>query len=189
MMMKPASLTGHLLLAMPGMTDANFTQSVTLICLHTTEMAVGLIINRPTRLTLRELLDHLSLAPGTQEDTLRQPVYQGGPVQTERGFIVHSPDCTGESTQPINDGLSMSSSRDVLDAIARGRGPRRFLVALGYAGWESGQLEREIVDNAWLSSPADQDLIFDLPAEQRWQAAAQRIGVRLDRLSIDAGHA
>ncbi|EQD35168.1 protein containing DUF179 [mine drainage metagenome] len=188
-MMKDSSLTGHLLLAMPGLSDAHFTQSVTLICLHNTEMAVGLIINRPTNLTLRELFNHLSLAPSTPSDILDQPVYQGGPVQTERGFIVHSPDCTGESTQSINDGLSMSSSRDVLDAIARGKGPRQFLVALGYAGWEPGQLEREISENAWLSAHADHDLIFDLPAEQRWQAAAQRIGVRLDRLSIDAGHA
>ncbi len=187
--MKHGSLTGHLLLAMPGITDANFTQSVTLVCLHTTEMAVGVIINRPTNLTLRELFDHLTLAPGTRSEILNQPVYQGGPVQTERGFIVHSPDCAGESTQSINGGLSMSSSRDVLDAISQGKGPRQFLVALGYAGWESGQLEREIGENAWLSTPADHDLIFDLPPEQRWQAAAQRIGVHLDRLSIDAGHA
>lgn len=187
--MQDDSLTGQLLVAMPGMKDPNFMQSVTLICLHNTEMAVGLTINRPTNLTLHELFSHLSLTPGTPSDILEQPVYQGGPVQTERGFILHSPDCTGESTQPINEGLSMSSSRDILDAIAQGKGPRQFLVALGYAGWESGQLEREIGENAWLSTPADPNLIFNLPAEQRWQAAAQLIGVQLDRLSIDAGHA
>ncbi len=183
------SLTGQLLLAMPGMIDTNFAQSVTLICVHTPELAIGLIINRPTNLTLRELFDHLSLVPGVRDDRLNHPVYQGGPVQPERGFIVHSPDCIGESTQEISDGLSMSSSKDVLEAIVQGRGPRQFLVALGYAGWKPGQLEREISENAWLSSPSSQDLIFDLPADQRWEAAARRIGVHLDRLSIDAGHA
>ncbi len=186
--MKQDFLTGNLLLAMPNLADANFVQSVTLICLHTPQMALGLVVNRPTNLTLGSLFGHLSLKSDRSE-ILEQPVYQGGPVQTERGFILHSADCSGESTQRINDQLAMSSSRDMLDAIARGEGPSRFLVTLGYAGWESGQLEREISENAWLSSPVDPDLIFTLPPEKRWAIAAERIGVRMGHLSIDAGHA
>jgi putative transcriptional regulator len=182
------SLTNHFLIAMPGLQDPNFARTVTYVCEHTEQGAMGIIINRPTEVTLGELLAQLDI--DTQLAAVRAaPVYQGGPVQTDRGFVLHSAGPSFDSTLNINAQISVTTSRDVLEAIAGGEGPRLSLVALGYAGWGSGQLERELSANAWLSGPADNDIIFRLDAESRWLAAAKLLGVDMNLLSGEAGHA
>ncbi len=182
------SLTGDLLVAMPGLRDPNFEHTVTLVCQHNEDGALGLVINRPSDYRLGELLRHLDLS--SDDDGLTgQPVLNGGPLQRERGFVLHPPDGHWASTHTIDAGLSLTTSRDILEALAAGRGPARALVALGYAGWEPGQLERELRDNAWLTVGADHELLFSVPLEQRWSAAAARMGVDAQRLSPYAGNA
>lgn len=182
------SLTNHFLIAMPGLQDPNFARTVTYVCEHTEQGAMGIVINRPTDVTLGELLSQLEIS--TRLDWVRDtPVYQGGPVQTDRGFVLHSTGPRFDSTLDITPRISVTTSRDVLEAIADGQGPERSLIALGYAGWGSGQLEQEMSANAWLSGPADDDIIFRLEAESRWQAAARLLGVDLNLLSGEAGHA
>ena len=181
-------LTNQFLVAMPAMDDPNFRESVTLICEHNDEGALGIIINRPMDVVLEDVLKQLSLK-ALHAETRRWPVYLGGPVQTQRGFVIHEPHGIWEATLKVGDGLEVTTSRDVLAAVAEGQGPRRCFVALGYAGWTAGQLEEELKGNAWLSTPADARIIFDTPVELRWQAAASLIGVDLALLSGDAGHA
>jgi len=182
-----ASLANHFLIAMPRLADPNFTRTVTLLCDHSAEGAMGLVINRPTDLTLRDVYEQLNItATGPEAD---QSVYLGGPVQNNRGFVLHEPLGHWEATLPVTDTLGVSTSRDILDAIARHEGPDHYLVALGYAGWGPGQLERELADNAWLSVPASREIIFHLPIEERWRAAATLVGVDLATLSGDTGHA
>jgi len=182
-----ASLANHFLIAMPRLADPNFTRTVTLLCDHSAEGAMGLVINRPTDLKLRDVYDQLSItATGPEAD---QSVYLGGPVQNNRGFVLHEPLGHWEATLPVTDTLGVSTSRDILDAIARHEGPDHYLVALGYAGWGPGQLERELADNAWLSVPASREIIFHLPIEERWRAAATLVGVDLATLSGETGHA
>ncbi len=184
----PEYLTNHFLIAMPGLADPNFYHTVTYICEHNGSGALGIVINRPLTTTLGEIFDHLKIqtkAPAIAQ----QVVYLGGPVQPERGFIVHRPLGDWDATLKITDDIGVSSSRDILAAIAEGTGPQRSLIALGYAGWGAGQLEQEMVQNAWLSGPADERILFALPVEQRWSAAAQLLGVDLNLLSSDAGHA
>ncbi len=183
-----ACLTNHFLIAMPNLADPNFSRTVTLICEHSSEGAMGLIINRPTDLRLREILQQLDIE-GTEVASLDLPVHLGGPVQGSRGFVVHEPLGNWESTLPVSDTLGVSTSRDILVAIAQNRGPQRSFLALGYAGWAPGQLEREIAENAWLSGPADRSILFEMPAEQRWGAAANLLGIDLAALSEEAGHA
>ena len=182
------SLGNHFLIAMPQLADPNFFHSVTYICEHTEEGALGLVINRPLDLTLNEVFEQMDI-PTDNCQSLDEPIYTGGPVQQERGFILHSPAGSWESSAPITDTISITTSRDILEAIARNEGPEQTLIALGYAGWGAGQLEQELADNAWLSGPADPDIIFSTPVEGRWKAAAKRLGVDLDLLSSDAGHA
>ena len=181
-------LTHKFLIAMPAMADPNFAGSVVYVCEHTDKGALGLVINRPTELTLENLFDRIELkleiAPWKDA-----PVYYGGPVQTERGFVVHAPLGDWEATLKVSDEIGVTASQDVLAAIAAGRGPKRALIALGYAGWGAGQLEREMADNAWLSGPATPEVLFDTPVEKRWAAAAALLGVDLNLLSSDAGHA
>lgn len=182
------NFTNQFLIAMPNLADPNFFQSVTYICDHSEQGALGIVINHVMDLELGELLDHLKMEVSAPESR-HLPLYNGGPVQVERGFVLHQPLGDWESTLPVTDDLGLTTSRDILAAIARGEGPERVLVALGYAGWGAGQLEQEMAENAWLSCPADTRIIFELPAEQRWRAAAARLGIDLDLLAGDAGHA
>lgn len=186
--MQSTNLTSHFLIAMPALADPNFQQTVTFICAHNEEGAMGIVINRQLDLALGEVLSQMDLQP-VNETIERRHVYHGGPVQTDRGFILHTPEKTWESSIQISDGISVTTSRDILEAIANDEGPQSSLVALGYAGWGAGQLEQEIGDNAWLSGPADTGIIFNTPCEQRWQTAAALLGVDIQTLSSDIGHA
>lgn len=187
-MRSDASFTNHFLIAMPSLADVNFYRTVTLICEHSSDGAMGIVINRTTDLRLRDILEQLELE-ALEESVADQPVYLGGPVQNNRGFVLHEPLGRWESTLPISDTLGVSTSRDILAAIAENRGPDRFLIALGYAGWAAGQLEREISENSWLSGPANREIVFDVPLERRWVAAAELVGVDLSNLSSETGHA
>jgi putative transcriptional regulator len=188
-MSKGAFLTNQFLIAMPAMTDDNFSQTVTLICEHNPQGALGLIINRPLDMQLSDIFRQLKL-PTTREPLSSQPVLQGGPVQTDRGFVVHrAEERTWDSTLRVSDQVHVTTSRDILDAMARGAGPSEAFVALGYAGWEAGQLENEMVQNAWLSVAAAPTVLFETPYEERWRAAGRLLGVDLATLSPHAGHA
>ena len=196
-------LTNQFLIAMPGMGDDNFAGAVVYLCEHTADGALGLVINKPIDITLRKLFDkvELPLAPGSLGD---QPVYFGGPVQTERGFVLHEPmpdaDRPGEGPHPgphpgpynstlkIPGGLQMTTSKDVLEALAQGGGPKRLLVTLGYCGWGAGQLEDELGRNGWLTVDAVPEIIFDTPVEQRYQRAIALLGFDPRMLSAEAGH-
>ncbi|MDD5036512.1 MAG: YqgE/AlgH family protein [Methylococcaceae bacterium] len=184
---QPANLTNHFLIAMPGMTDPFFSKTVTYLCQHSPEGALGIIINRPSELTLGEIMQQMNIEVHAPE-VGKMPIYFGGPVQPERGFVLHEPQGSWDSTLQVSDTISLTTSRDILEALGAGRGPAKVLVALGYAGWGSGQLEREIVDNAWLNFPADQSIIFNYPSAQRWKAAAELMGVDISLLSSQAGH-
>ena len=187
-MLGTSYFTNQFLIAMPALADPNFHQSVTFICEHNEDGALGIVINQPTDIRLGELLDHLDIQ--TDDTSVADnPVYNGGPVEMERGFVLHQPVGEWEGSLEIADGLALTTSSDILRAIAEGHGPRRYLVALGYAGWDAGQLEQEMADNAWLTSPANPDIIFDTPVQNRWRAAAEQLGVDLDLLSGGAGHA
>jgi len=187
-MNNPVNLTNHFLIAMPALMDPNFYHTVTYICEHNEEGAMGIIINRPAGLVLGEVLDQIDIKAAT-ESLVEQPIYVGGPVQPDRGFVIHPPGTIWESTLQINDQLNVTTSKDILSAIAEGKGPENTLVALGYAGWEAGQLEQEMADNTWLSGPAAPDIIFHHSANKRWEAAAKLLGVDLNLISSDAGHA
>lgn len=182
------SLANQLLIAMPGMQDPNFNSTVTLICEHNSEGALGIVINRPLTLKLGGLFDQLSLSDA---DTARSddPVLMGGPVGTERGFVLHESTHSYEHSLAVSGEINLTLSRDVLDAMARGSGPGRSLVALGYAGWEPGQLEAEMLANSWLNVPATTQIVFDLPFAERWTAAAETLGIDISRMAPDAGHA
>jgi putative transcriptional regulator len=182
------SLVSQLLIAMPGMPDPNFNSTVTLICEHNNEGALGIVINRPTNLKLGGLFEQLALE---EADTTaaRRPVLSGGPVARERGFVLHNPGLAFESSMSVSEEIQLTLSRDVLDALAAGRGPDKSLVALGYAGWEPGQLEAEMLANTWLNVPASPEIVFDLPFGQRWSHAAATLGIDISRLSPHAGHA
>jgi len=182
------SLANHFLIAMPNLRDPNFSRTVTLICEHSAEGAMGIVINRTTDLRLADIFDQMNIDTAGSE-AVDMPVHVGGPVQSNRGFVLHEPIGQWESTLTVTDQLGVSTSRDILTALAENRGPERCLIALGYAGWSPGQLEREIVDNAWLSGPADRQIIFELPAASRWSAAVKHLGVDLAALSGEAGHA
>jgi len=185
---KLGSLEGHFLIAMPAMGDPNFNETVTLLCKHDSEGALGIVINRPTDMRVGEIFRQLSLAV-VAADEAERPVLAGGPVHRDRGFVLHRSDQHYQSTLATTGGLKLTASADVLSAMAAGEGPEPSLVALGYAGWESGQLEAEFAANAWLSVPADPAIIFDTPFEQRWAAAAGLLGVDLSQLASYAGHA
>jgi len=181
-------LTNQFLIAMPELEDPNFAQTVTYICEHNNDGAMGLVINHPVDMQLKEVLEHLDLQVNDAM-VAELPVYFGGPVQPDRGFVLHEPLGDWEATLQVTDNIGITASRDILAAIVEGRGPERKLIALGYAGWGAGQLEREISANAWLNGPAERDIVFDVPAEQRWRSAAASLGVDLSLLSGDAGHA
>lgn len=181
-------LSDQLLIAMPAMTDPRFDRTVTYICEHGPEGALGIVINRPLGISLGTVLAQLELEC-SDAATRARTVFFGGPVLPERGFVLHDSGRKFDSTLRVNERFSVTTSRDVLAAIAVGNGPRQSLVALGYAGWSAGQLEAELSDNAWLSAPADPSLVFDTPADQVWDRAARSIGADPARLSGAAGHA
>jgi len=187
-MSESSFLTNHFLIAMPGLSDPNFARTVTLICEHSSEGAMGIVINRVTDLRLPDIFEQMEI-DGTQCRQLDLPVHLGGPVQSNRGFVLHEPVGQWESTLAIDHALGVSTSRDILVALAENRGPEHCLLALGYAGWSPGQLEREISENAWLSGPADRQILFETPTEDRWAAAVKHLGVDLAALSNEAGHA
>jgi putative transcriptional regulator len=181
-------LTNQLLIAMPYMGDPNFSQTVALICDHTSRGALGLILNKPLPMRMGEIFEQMEIQLGTGALRERQ-VLRGGPMQTDRGFVVHRAFGEWDSTLKVSDALHVTTSRDILAAMAEGRGPEEAVIALGYAGWDGGQLEDEIRANVWLSAPVDLGLIFDLPFESRWHAAARLLGVELSRISPVGGNA
>lgn len=190
----PTNLTNHFLIAMPGLSDELFGRSVVFLCEHSDKGALGLVINKPSDILLPRLFEKVDLALG-REDLAQLPVFQGGPVQTERGFVLHEAVQGGEgdsvyaSTLSIPGGLEMTTSKDVLEAMASGAGPRKVFVTLGYSSWAQGQLESEITENSWLTVEADPALIFDTPVEQRYERAMALLGLQPWMLSPDAGHA
>ena len=190
-----AYLDGQLLVAMPIMTDKRFARSVIYMCAHSAEGAMGLIINqRASHISFSELMKQLSIMPDSADDVEIEledmDVHVGGPVETGRGFVLHSADYyAADSTLPIDDGVSLTATIDILKAIAGGKGPDRAILALGYAGWRAGQLESEIAANGWLHCPADADLLFDRDLEQKYERALSKIGIDPSHLVSDAGHA
>ena len=180
-------LTNNFLIAMPSLEDPNFQGTVTYLCAHNENGAMGIVINRPLEIRLGEVLAHLNIE--VQNDEISQAaVLQGGPVQTERGFVIHEPGATWDSVLKVSDAIAVATSHDILHSMAGGNGPNRAVVALGYAGWGAGQLEREVLENAWLSAPADSSIIFDAAVEDRWRQATRTLGVDPQRLSGEAGH-
>jgi putative transcriptional regulator len=183
------SLANHFLIAMPGMADPSFSGTVVFLCEHSSRGALGVVINRPTDLTLQTLFERVELK-FEDEPRSSEPVLYGGPVHTDRGFVLHTQaDAHYDSTLRVNDSVALTMSRDVLEAVAEGDGPPKLLVTLGHAGWGEGQLEYEIGRNAWLTVPADLSVIFDTPAQQRFGAAMHLLGIDPAMLSDQAGHA
>lgn len=186
--MDSVDLTDHFLIAMPNMADPRFSKTLTYVCEHNEHGALGLVVNRPTDLTLAKLLDQIGIPPEIEgTDTVQ--IHYGGPVQTDRGFVLHGPAGTWQSTLAINSEIGLTTSKDILQAVARGTGPRQTLITLGYAGWAPGQLEQELSQNAWLTVRADPEILFNLPFEARLPAAMSLLGVDYATLSETAGHA
>jgi putative transcriptional regulator len=181
-------LTNQLLIAMPSMSDPNFARTVALVCDHSARGALGLIVNKPLPMRMDEIFGQLEIEIGGHPIASRQ-VLRGGPMQTDRGFVVHRALGEWDSTLKVSDSLHVTTSKDILGAIASGQGPDDAFIALGYAGWDGGQLEDEIRANAWLSAPVDLGLIFDLPFDARWNAAGRLLGVELSRISTLSGNA
>lgn len=186
--MQATDLTGHLLLAMPGLPDPNFADTAVYLCSHGVEGTLGVVLNHPTDLTLAQVLAHLAMEP-TRGGLEAEPVFQGGPVQTEQGFVLHSDERTWEHTVAVRPGVALTSSPDVLQALAHGEGPGQYRLILGYAGWDAGQLESELGEDSWLAIPADAELIFGTPYTELREAAARRLGVDLNQLVQRGGHA
>ena len=186
------SLCNHFLIAMPSLNDPNFQQSVSYICEHNDEGAMGVVINRLTELTFSDLCEQLDIEI-TDADTSNYPIFDGGPVETERGFILHTPVGEWESTLAVTKDIGLTMSQDIIQAIAEGYDsdntpPKHFIITLGYAGWSADQIEDEIAENVWLNVPANNDILFQTPTEQRWTAAAASLGINLQQLSTDIGH-
>ncbi|MGQ3211434.1 MAG: YqgE/AlgH family protein [Shinella sp.] len=187
-------LDGQFLIAMPGMADTNFARTVIYICAHSDDGAMGFIINRPQQLNFSDVLLHLDIVeedevirlPGTTRDF---PIRAGGPVESGRGFVLHSDDYLSESSIPVSDDICLTATLDIVRAISRGRGPRRGLMMLGYAGWAAGQIENEIGANGWLSCPAQEEMIFDKNLDSKYERALGLMGIKPAMLSAEAGHA
>lgn len=187
-------LDGQFLIAMPGMADANFARTVVYICAHSEDGAMGFVINRPQQLSFSDVLLHLDLVnedevirlPGS---TLNFPIRCGGPVESGRGFVLHSDDYMSESSIPVSDDISLTATLDIVRAISRGNGPQRGLMMLGYAGWGAGQIENEIGNNGWLTCPAQEELIFDTNLDNKYERALGLMGITPAMLSTEAGHA
>jgi len=180
-------LTNQFIIAMPNLADPNFFHTVAFLCQHNEDGALGIVINRPTDMKLGEIFKQMDINV-TALATAEIPVFAGGPVQQERGFVVHTGGGDWNATMAVSETISLTTSRDVLEAIAAGEGPEQYLIALGYAGWGAGQLEKEIMDNAWLNTPCGQQVLFDTPVNLRWSAAADQIGIDISQLTAPAGH-
>ena len=185
--MQQVNLTYHFLIAMPSMVDPNFARTLTFICEHNDQGALGIVVNRPIEMNLHALLEQISIPPAT--DAFKTvPVHFGGPVQVDRGFVLHTPLGQWQSTLAVGSEIGLTTSKDVLQAVARGAGPEQILVTLGYAGWAPGQLEHELAQNAWLTVQARADVIFDRAPEARLPAAMELLGINFAHLSEQAGH-
>lgn len=189
----PVNFTHHFLIAMPGLDDEAFAKSVVYMCEHSDRGALGLVINKPSDISLKNLFDKVEL-PLHRADLTGSPVFQGGPIQTERGFVLHESMLPGNesvyaSTMTIPGGLEMTTSKDVLEALSTGAGPKKIFVSLGYSSWGEGQLESEISDNSWLTVAADPAVIFDTPVGERYDRALLLLGLQSWMLSPEAGHA
>lgn len=188
-MLTPVSnFANQLLIALPSLAGSGFARSVALICQHDEDGAMGIVVNRPSEYTIGDVLGQMDVEGGSP-GLLAQPVLAGGPVHPERGFVIHDGGMRWDSSLEIAEGLYLTTSREILEDMARGEGPENAVVALGCAGWEPGQLEQELADNDWLTAPSDHELLFKLPLETRWEAAAGRIGVDFAHLADYAGHA
>ena len=183
-----ANLTNHFLIAMPNMADPNFSKTLTYICQHGEKGALGIVVNRPGEMNLATLLGKTDVSSDTDQ-WKSVPIYMGGPVQTDRGFVLHQPVGAWQSTLAVNDVAGLTTSRDVLLSMVDGKGPEKMIVALGYAGWAAGQLEQEIQQNGWLTVEADLDVVFNTPPEARLNAAIGLLGISFANLSGQAGHA
>ncbi|MEH0666789.1 YqgE/AlgH family protein [Vibrio scophthalmi] len=186
------NLTNHFLVAMPGMKDPYFKRSVIYVCEHNEEGAMGLMINAPIDITIGKMLERVDVQPVHPQlntDSLEKPVLNGGPVSEDRGFILHRPKDTYESSIQMTSEISVTTSKDILSVLGTEAEPNRYLVALGYSGWEAGQLESELSENSWLTIEADPSVIFDTPIADRWQKAVQMLGIDVAQLSNDVGHA
>jgi len=186
--MEATNLTDHFIIAMPGLNDVNFDHTVTYICEHDENGTFGVVINVKTDITFAEVISQMNIDLQPNEKHIEN-IFLGGPVQQGRGFILHNPPGDWKSSLKINDKIALTTSQDILEAMAQNEGPENALVALGYAGWGPGQLEDELAANTWLSCPAEEQIIFDTPIEKRWETAAKLIGVDLKLLSSDSGHA
>ena len=186
--MSQVNLTDHFLIAMPNMADPYFSSTLTYICEHNDQGALGVVVNRPIDMTLGALFDRLSLTLSS-ENLGKTPVFFGGPVQTDRGFVLHQPIGDWQSTLSVQDRVGLTTSKDILESLGHGSGPEKVLVTLGYSGWAPGQLENEIKQNAWLTVIAKDAVIFDLPVEERLPAAMGLLGIDFASLSDEAGHA
>ena len=181
-------LNNQFLIAMPALTDKDFSRTVIYLCQHSAEGAVGIIINRPMTMKLGDIFAQMNI-DATSLASINTPVYMGGPVQPERGFVIHTrSERTWDSSLEISETISLTSSRDILEAIAKGEGPAHYLIALGYAGWSAGQLEKEIIENAWLHTPYSEAILYEVPVSERWNQAANLIGINIHLLSSVAGH-
>ncbi len=193
MALENINLTGQFLIAMPSMSDPRFSQTITFICSHSEDGAMGIVLNRPTKHSIADLLKQIQLDP-TPSPILKNHVFEGGPVQQERGFVLHVPHLEYDSTIQINESIALTTSKDILEAAAKNEAPKKMMVALGYAGWSPGQLEEEMGLNAWLNIEAKQNeslhhIIFDAPSHDRLNIAMQIMGLNMSNLSDVAGHA
>lgn len=182
-------LQDQFLIAMPLLNDFNFARAVVYICAHNADGAMGIVVNRPiVDINLGEVMFQMDIP--IKHDAIRElPVFLGGPVQPERGFIIHRPNIPWQSTLITSPQLAVTSSQDILQALANGKGPDEFIVILGYAGWGAGQLEEEVANNYWLTTPCDPDILFQIPSEERWSAAAALLGFDITNISSETGHA
>jgi putative transcriptional regulator len=181
-------LSNQLLIAMPSLADSHFSHTVTLICEHSERGALGIVLNKPLGMKLGDVLSQMKLEP-SDIAVGEMPVLRGGPMHGDRGFVLHRPGGVWDSTHRVSPYVQVTTSRDVLTAMANGTGPQDAFIALGYAQWESGQLERELLENSWLTLPMDDRIVFELPFEARWSAAWQLLGIDSSRVSLVAGHA
>lgn len=186
--MKSVDLTHHFLIAMPAMADPYFSKTLTYICEHNEQGALGIVINRRIDLDFQALFEQIKI-PLENQALAAMPVHYGGPVQMDRGFVLHQPVGDWQSSLKVSDDIALTTSKDILEAVGRGEGPSRLFISLGYAGWEAGQLEHELAQNAWLTVPAEPALIFDEPEETRLAMAMQMLGVDFVSLADEAGHA
>lgn len=183
------SLENHFLIAMPTLHDPFFRRTVTYICEHSAEGAMGLIINHPIDINVPELLGKIDIDTSGINESMPNTVYSGGPVQTDRGFVLHSPQEGWNSSLKLSSQIMVTTSKDILEAIASNNSPEHFIITLGYSGWTAGQLEQELAQNSWLTIPADPELLFRTPSHQRWEKAAEKLGVDMRMVSSEVGHA